>query len=636
MSSVVIAGDVSGTVTLQAPSAAGSTVLSLPSTSGTILTTAGGTATTATNVAGGVAGNVHYQTGVGTTGFVTNGTSGQVLLSNGAAAPVWGAVAGNGGQTVTGNLTLTSASAAAITVTPSSLGLYVTLPNATTCTKADNLFSIYNAGEYDYGVKDSTGTQLGWIRGRTGAMIGLSDNTTPAGTWAYYGLEKTGLTANYVSPLLANMGSGLIRITLDANRFCLLFGGTDCYAIVYDASTQTWGSPTLIRATIGTNFFTGVLSATNQVLVCTSDTTTGMQTVTLTISGTTITVNTPVSTTLAGNFSNFFQLIPVSTSWVVSYTRASTTSAIRAITVSGTTPTVGAESTLQTTGAVAYPLTIFASGSIVRTVATDSGGFVLRVTPFTVSGSTLTAGTGTTVAFTGTGQFSRTFLNGNGNIVCQYTNGTTYASVFKLTGTTETASTVNLGGTVPNASYSGFDYQAISASKTLFVSASNGTQIDFNILTDTAGTATAGTVLTYSTNLGAYGVAGLFTVGSIGYVGIVNTNGTRIYGMDCSGASPTVASDVQTTAFGISGSDTYGVKNSSYVFFGTSKMTTASIGNYSVVSPYWSVQSSARTESQYGSGGGTISDGANGRFLSGTNAINASVGVGFQRIEAAA
>jgi hypothetical protein len=89
MSSVVIAGDTSGTVTLQAPAVAGSTVLSLPSSSGTILTTAGGTATTATNVAGGVAGNVPYQTGVGTTGFVTNGTSGQVLQSNGASAPSW-------------------------------------------------------------------------------------------------------------------------------------------------------------------------------------------------------------------------------------------------------------------------------------------------------------------------------------------------------------------------------------------------------------------------------------------------------------------------------------------------------------------------------------------------------------------
>jgi len=40
MSSVVIAGDTSGTVTLQAPAVSGSTVLTLPATSGTMLTTA--------------------------------------------------------------------------------------------------------------------------------------------------------------------------------------------------------------------------------------------------------------------------------------------------------------------------------------------------------------------------------------------------------------------------------------------------------------------------------------------------------------------------------------------------------------------------------------------------------------------
>lgn len=39
MSSVVIAGDTSGTVTLSAPSVAGTTTLTLPSTSGTVVTT---------------------------------------------------------------------------------------------------------------------------------------------------------------------------------------------------------------------------------------------------------------------------------------------------------------------------------------------------------------------------------------------------------------------------------------------------------------------------------------------------------------------------------------------------------------------------------------------------------------------
>ena len=43
MASLIVAGDTSGTVTLQAPAIAGSTVLTLPTTSGTLVTTAGGT-----------------------------------------------------------------------------------------------------------------------------------------------------------------------------------------------------------------------------------------------------------------------------------------------------------------------------------------------------------------------------------------------------------------------------------------------------------------------------------------------------------------------------------------------------------------------------------------------------------------
>jgi hypothetical protein len=83
MSSVVIAGDTSGTVTLDAPAVAGSTVLTLPATSGTFLTTTGG---------------------------VAPGTTGNVLTSNGtawtsAALPAGGVTSLNG---QTGAITNTS------------------------------------------------------------------------------------------------------------------------------------------------------------------------------------------------------------------------------------------------------------------------------------------------------------------------------------------------------------------------------------------------------------------------------------------------------------------------------------------------------------------------------------------------
>lgn len=68
MSSVVIAGDTSGTVTLSAPSVAGTTTLTLPSTSGTVLTTASGQWITSGS-------NIYYTAGSVLIGQTTNANS---------------------------------------------------------------------------------------------------------------------------------------------------------------------------------------------------------------------------------------------------------------------------------------------------------------------------------------------------------------------------------------------------------------------------------------------------------------------------------------------------------------------------------------------------------------------------------
>ncbi len=49
---------------------------------------------TATNLAGGIASQIPYQTGAGTTSFISNGTAGQVLTSAGASTPVWSGISG--------------------------------------------------------------------------------------------------------------------------------------------------------------------------------------------------------------------------------------------------------------------------------------------------------------------------------------------------------------------------------------------------------------------------------------------------------------------------------------------------------------------------------------------------------------
>jgi len=115
LSSVIIAGNTSGTITLDAPNVAGTTVLTLPTTSGTVLTTTGG---------------------------VAPGTAGNLLTSNGttwtsAAAPAGGVTSLNG---QTGAITDTTLYA---------IGSYVTgRPQNTTTYSADNTIagsSLYSA-----------------------------------------------------------------------------------------------------------------------------------------------------------------------------------------------------------------------------------------------------------------------------------------------------------------------------------------------------------------------------------------------------------------------------------------------------------------------------------------------------------
>ena len=66
-----------------------STILSTNITATTFTGNLTGNASSANNLAGGTASQLPYQSAAGTTSFITNGTSGQVLTSSGASAPTW-------------------------------------------------------------------------------------------------------------------------------------------------------------------------------------------------------------------------------------------------------------------------------------------------------------------------------------------------------------------------------------------------------------------------------------------------------------------------------------------------------------------------------------------------------------------
>lgn len=462
--------------------------------------------------------------------------------------------------TATTSTTLTS-TPTLLTITPATPGIIVTLPDATTMTEGGPVHIIDNRGMFAVQVKNSAGTSLGFVPAQQDCHINLPDNASAAGVWGLTNAVKTAVTASFVNTTITNQAAvAPKRVALDSDRTLFVFGGVDVYGVVYNAATFTWGAATSIRTTVSSGAYLAVKTTTDQAMVVSCTTTTGFEAVILSISGTTITVETATkdSEVLAGNWAAFGQLIAVGSSWVVSYGRATNVSAIRAISVSGVTPTIGAESAL--TPSVATAAALYASGSVVRCI--EASTTTLYAIPYTVSGSTLSVGTEATTGTTSVNR--RSFVNAGGNIIVEYTNTTHYAAIFKLTTTTEAVSAASLGTsvTVPGDS----DYYAFSATKTAFFGVSGGTWYA-NILTDTAGTASAGTQITGAVVSSIAGTpCGMFASGNNVYFGAGTADAEKYeFTFDCSGTSPVLGDVVVLTGLTnlqpTGGADKYGVRN---------------------------------------------------------------------------
>lgn len=462
---------------------------------------------------------------------------------------------GLGGMVITGSVDLLSTSGGGISVTPATPGLYITLPDATTVTQGAASFHAYNAGVYDMGVKNKAGTVLGWIRPGAAAVIGLASSAAAAGVWVTSNLQKLGVTAQF--NVASVQGSTLKRITIDANRTMFLFGA--CYAVVYDASSQLWGSPLLVRSIPNGGMASGILVATDRVLVATCDATTGIQSVVLSLTGIAIAPGTPVTSTAGSNVAGWGDFIAVGSGFAWSYIGASG-SYVRAATVSGTSPVIGAEVTLSTDATL--PI-LFVSGSVLRAVgwsSTPSG--VATCQPYQLSGAALTPGTPATVFSSApTGGAFRCFQNGNGNLVVFVVQSTiTYVAIFKLTSMTESAS---LSGPIGSLVFNNFDYLQISSTKTAVAGWSNsGQSLMWNIHTDTGGISSMGTRDIFSQSSTAY----------VSAVGVTGTNARFVmysptdtfapmqFQFDCSGVSPVrgssqVRSGINTPGQNLAGRD---------------------------------------------------------------------------------
>lgn len=332
---------------------------------------------------------------------------------------------------------------------------------------------------------------------------------TPATTSAgYTGYIKTDLTkydANVTLPSAIGTFAAFSTVALTSSTELVLMWGTNgAYAVVWDELNKVFGSASQISTAslTGTSDVAALGISANSVLVCNiqNDLTT-LESVVLSITGTTITVNTVVSTTLANrsamcvsqnNQSNGGgRLFKVGSSYVLCYYASRVTASYAptfiAMTISGTTPTLGAELSTVTSQQPNLYTNYLVSASVIVQVSSNVG--TLYATPISVSGTTLTLGTGATLVSQYANQVSAQLSNNR--IAIGYQNSGIFGAIVSVSGTTATMTSVDLG--MATAISIGLRMQTIG--NQAFVSVTT-TPFQINVLTDNAGTAVAGTALT--------------------------------------------------------------------------------------------------------------------------------------------
>jgi hypothetical protein len=416
-----------------------------------------------------------------------------------------GVVSGTSGLKSTadtsGVLALQSNGSTALSI---STGLITTLTNPLPVgSGGTGIATTPTAGAVPYG----NGTTLAYTAAGTSGQV-LTSAGGSAPTWSTISAGNFGTDITYTDYSLTtstalNSAAGEIwmqAVSLDGTSELMILGGnSSAHAVVWNSSTNTFGTPVLVRtASLAScnNIALAKVSSTS-VLMCSLPTgDTALETVVLTVSGSTITVNTAVATTLAATSTLITantRLVTVGSSYVLNYYDYTTLApTFIAITVSGTTPTIGAELTgTGLTGqqsAYAYSSTILLQFSSTTTA--------ISAAPISVSGTTLTNGTRAVLVTGGTGaQYYCAGLLSTGRYALAYkTNGvaSVTAGLVSVAGTTAsfTAAATKLTSTASlQPSMQIFSNQA-------FICTGYIAGESIGVLTDTAGSATVGTGVT--------------------------------------------------------------------------------------------------------------------------------------------
>lgn len=425
-----------------------------------------------------------------------------------------------GATEATGSVTLTNTSNPMQAINPQGFDKFITLPDATTMTEAPVNFVIKNRGYWDYGIKDNSGTILGYIRGGEAAMVSLVDNATAAGEWSTINAEPVGF-ASYKDGLAINAtlwGNGgshpdrMLWVEFATDKYLFTFSednGTGVYGIVYDGATQTWGN----MVTIHSGFAPGIdrdlaVVSTSEVVFAYYSASGTISARVLSISGTTITVNTAAGWSATASANQFFQMQKFGSTYVVAYRDTSQQYNINAFTISGTTVSWGTGQVVaSSTNHVGFEMYSDGSSGIFVVSEYNAATNDLQIQHYSISGTTLTAGTAANI--TGlTAKWVSCSLSGTNNVaIIAQDDSNNYDGyiVSHSAGVVSVSSSLNFM-TVMTAPYLGL----VPKSDRVIVVSNSGTAFRARVLIDSSGTATAGTLFQDLVNGGSSGGGPLF------------------------------------------------------------------------------------------------------------------------------
>jgi len=308
-------------------------------------------------------------------------------------------------------LTSTSPRNIQVTSTTNKSGT-IKLPNATTMVPGSS-FNIVNTSPNVIRIVNTSDVCIGFVLGSRDMVITLGDNSTSAGEWtmpnnpfiAWTGSRSITVT-NSGGGVGLSLGPQYNVVEVSSELYVILWSSTNLlniYGQVYNAVTGEFGTQTTVITGSG-NFqvFNAIKSADNQVLlVYGTYSSTAFAARTLSISGTTITVNTAATRTLTTyNLYYVFDLKAMGSAFVAALRNTSNGLILFAFTISGTTVTIGTQFNTGVAGAgfwtdgLNYPTArIWVVSSAVLVFVAYSSTLSAAIASVTLSGTTFTAGT---------------------------------------------------------------------------------------------------------------------------------------------------------------------------------------------------------------------------------------------------